>query len=294
VRRLPRAGLRQRTEDALAQALDAAYGLAPEHFRWVRAPLAFSGRAEPEQHIEHAHALLFVAQRLVEQLCGWLAAHRQAATRAKLVLVHEQGAQAIAPTVIVIALRLPAWHPEHFLLVLAEHLHNLELAAPVVAVTLAATHIQGMAPATLDLFPDPGSQPAHRQRLIERLAARLGRANLRQPDPIADHRPEIANHWVPIDQATPATMRVTGAERPFWLLAHPQALPTKGLRPFYRSPLTIVSGPERIEDGWWSGMVARDYFVARSPEGVRYWIFRERGNSGDKDSSGWFLHGLFG
>ena len=28
------------------------------------------------------------------------------------------------------------------------------------------------------------------------------------------------------------------------------------------SPLRILCGPERIEDGWWSGLALRDYFVA--------------------------------
>jgi protein ImuB len=49
-----------------------------------------------------------------------------------------------------------------------------------------------------------------------------------------------------------------------------------------------VSGPERIEGGWWDGLDAtRDYYVAESGGGARLWVYRERGNGH------WFLQGLW-
>ena len=52
----------------------------------------------------------------------------------------------------------------------------------------------------------------------------------------------------------------------------------------------LITGPERIESGWWDGHdVRRDYYVARSRAGVRLWIFRER-----PPGQRWFLHGVFG
>jgi protein ImuB len=54
--------------------------------------------------------------------------------------------------------------------------------------------------------------------------------------------------------------------------------------------LELESGPERIESGWWDGRdVRRDYYVARNPAGVWFWVFRDREPSGR-----WFLHGVFG
>jgi protein ImuB len=87
--------------------------------------------------------------------------------------------------------------------------------------------------------------------------------------------------------------------RPLWLLAEPQALETDedGRFPRYEGALAIEEGPERIESGWWDGKdVARDYYVARDPVGVRLWIYRERGRSSRSSRSGhgWFLHGVFG
>jgi protein ImuB len=54
--------------------------------------------------------------------------------------------------------------------------------------------------------------------------------------------------------------------------------------------LCLLSGPERIETGWWDGGdVARDYYQARTSQGELLWIFQDRRNR-----DGWYLHGIFG
>jgi protein ImuB len=79
-------------------------------------------------------------------------------------------------------------------------------------------------------------------------------------------------------------------ERPFWMLADPVALLVRDHRPFYGSSLRLVKGPERIECGWWDGvLVVRDYFIAQGDTSVFYWIYRER----TEEEIRWFLHGLF-
>ena len=66
-------------------------------------------------------------------------------------------------------------------------------------------------------------------------------------------------------------------------------------RPFYGSPLRMVSPGERIEAGWFDGeLVTRDYFVAQADDQSCYWIYRERTSSRDAEDPRWFLHGLFG
>jgi protein ImuB len=65
----------------------------------------------------------------------------------------------------------------------------------------------------------------------------------------------------------------------------------QGPRPFYGTPLRLVSPAERLDCGWQDGRpVTRDYFVAEDESGVCYWIFRTQA----ADAPGWFLHGLFG
>jgi protein ImuB len=62
-------------------------------------------------------------------------------------------------------------------------------------------------------------------------------------------------------------------------------------------PLRLLSGPERIEAGWWdAGLAERDYFIGEAADGALVWIYRARlPLSGlDEAGSGWFLHGRFG
>ena len=279
--------------------LDRAYGDAAELYQWMEAPQAFSARLELPDRIEHAEALLFAARRLLLQLCGWLMARQLAVARCVLLLEHERGRAAIAPTALEIALAEPAWREEHLLRLLRERLARTTLPAAVIALRLQAREVQPMAPATEALFPEPGGTPADYRRLLELLTARLGADCVLTPAPLADHRPEVRNGWAPAsnsastpaNMAAPASLAPAGAaERPFWLLPEPLALPLRGHRPFYGAPLTLVRGPERIECGWWDGMpVMRDYFVAQSEGEFFYWIYRQRSGA----EVCWFLHGLF-
>ena len=50
-----------------------------------------------------------------------------------------------------------------------------------------------------------------------------------------------------------------------------------------------LSGPERLESGWWDGEDARrDYYVLETSQGQRAWAFAPPGEQG-----GWMLHGWF-
>ncbi len=292
LRRLPRAGLRRRTHAALLDTLDRAYGDAPELFDWLCAPESFDAAIELPYRVDQAPQLLFAAQGLVLQMTGWLVARQQAVSRFVLWLEHERGRTRRAPTALEIALAEPAWQEAHLLRLLKERLGRLQLDAPVIALRLEAAQLARWRPPSGQLFPEPGGTPEDYRRLLELLAARLGPASVQLPSACADYRPEIANRW---DNAEEAASRDEGpmpaAARPFWLLEQPLPLTMREHRPFYGSALRLLSGPERIETGWWDGALAlRDYFVAQGEEGACYWVYRER----DAGSARWFLHGLFG
>ena len=83
--------------------------------------------------------------------------------------------------------------------------------------------------------------------------------------------------------------------QPLARVGKPVPLIERDHRPFYGSPLHIVSPPERIEAGWRGGqLVTRDYFVAEGKDHTCYWIFQERMGSREGDESRWYPHGLFG
>ena len=291
LRRLPRQGIQRRMSKQVLDELDRAYGLAPEMFEWISVPEQFSARIETFDRVEHADALLDGATGLVQQLVGWLTARQQAVTSFALLLEHERGRDAIAPTELEIRLAEPSWRDGHMLRLLKERLGRLELAAPVIALKLVVRLLEDMAPPTGELFPEPGGSPADFKRLLELLGARLGSENVLTPLETHDHRPEACNAWAPAAEKHPKAPGEDDAfERPFWLLAKPIALLVRAERPFYGSPLKMLKGPERIEAGWWNDqLAARDYYIAQGSDASCYWIFLERVPDGR-----WYLHGMFG
>ena len=87
------------------------------------------------------------------------------------------------------------------------------------------------------------------------------------------------------------------APRPVWLLQKPEPLPERQSRPLLGGePLQLLSGPERIEAGWWDAQLAeRDYFIAQAADGALVWIYRARlPLSAAEDAQGWFMQGRFG
>lgn len=296
VRRLPRAGLQRRCGEHLLDSLDRAFGTAPELFDWLELPPTFSARIEMPDRLEHADGALFAAHRLIVQLCGWLCAKQLAVTGIRLSLEHERGRDAIEPTIVDIALGEPTWREEHLVRLLKERLHRIELAAPMIALRLDATNVESAAPASDTLFPEPGGSKEDHQKLLELLVARLGEENVLRPAPTADHRPEVANRWIPVSQKEKPAALPVGLPRPTWMLDTPVRLLMRQHRPFYGSPLRMVSPGERIEAGWFGGeLVTRDYFVEQAEDQSCYWIYRERVSSRDaEEDQRWFLHGLFG
>ena len=114
-------------------------------------------------------------------------------------------------------------------------------------------------------------------------------------------RPELANRWVSVQEKVRAAEAraqlppdMPSLPRPAWLLAKPIALLMRDHRPFYGSPLKMMSSGERIEAGWWSQTQTRDYFIAEGQDHAHYWVYRERLASADGQAEPrWYLHGLF-
>ena len=299
LRRLPRAALQRRCGAALLTQLDQAWGLSPELHEWIVAPPDFQARLELPDRIEHAQSLQHAAQGLLAQMSGWLSAHHLAVGQVTLQLQHERGRQAIAPTALTLTLAQAVWQETHLLRLLQEKLAATTLCAPVIAVSLQVARLEAMAAVSTSLFPEPGGSPQQHARLLELLSARLGPDNVRQAKPLADHRPEVSNHWQTALTTQASTALPPLPEhlppRPAWLLPQPLALEIRQHRPYYRGMLQLASPPERIEAGWWQGqLMTRDYHVAVSADHVYYWIYRERIGDPEQQVAHWYLHGLFG
>lgn len=299
LRALPRQGLQQRTHPELLRALDAAYARAPEPLVGFVPPETFRLAHEPDFHLIRDTAILAATQPLLQALCGWLHQRQQALHDLVLVLHHEKGRHAPAPTRVVLRFSIAAWRLEDFNLILKEQLGRVVLRQTVVRLELISGPALPRAPVSETLFPDPARQAQETRRLLDLLAARLGPESIRRPQARFHHLPERANTWSFGPGAEPCVPPPTAAGsheppdpsiRPFWLLPVAQRLDVLHERPRYQGrTLRLVQGPERIETGWNEGThLRRDYFVAEDPEGARYWVYRER-----ETGEGWFLHGLF-
>lgn len=305
LRRLPRGGISRRFGKELLSALDRAHGLIPETHVWVELPETFAARLELLSRVELAPALLFGARRLLLQMCGWLAARHCGVTAFTLHWKHDSMRASAVGDGGELTIRTAncTRDLEHLCRLLAEHLANLTLQAPVAELQLLTTEVSVLQTRSASLLPDEGHETESLQRVLERIAARLGPQQVLRPLTVDDHRPEWMQRWCPAD-ASAAHQRnklslplPPPLPAPSWLLPQPLQLATRNEQPLYQGALQLLAGPHRVEGGWWhrtdsqhNAHVSRDYWVALSERAGVLWIFQQR-LAGDQTA--WYLHGVF-
>ena len=153
----------------------------------------------------------------------------------------------------------------------------------VEAVRLISEEISPLRIKEGDFFPGADRNTEAGAQLVERLRARLGEDSVRSLALHADHRPENAWRYKSDAAASAIHPSSTRPLRPLWLLPEPHALEGEPTA----EEMKLLSGPERIETGWWDGKeIGRDYFVGRDAKGSELWLYRDRGGR-------WFVHGVF-
>jgi protein ImuB len=272
LRALPRDALRRRFGADLLAHVDRLYGEADDPLDWYAPPDHFDSRVELGYEVEHHPPLLFPLRRLIGDLSTYLSIRDGGVQRFVLRLEHEG-----LRTDVDIGLLAPEREPAMLFELARSRLERASIPKPVVAMRLLARELPPFVPAARDLF-DPRPQHALPwPQLRERLRARLGDEAVYRVVPAGDPRPERA--WRR-DEGGPVVAPLL-PPRPAWLLPRPVPLRERGLR--------IVSGPERLESGWWDGEDARrDYYVLETARGQRAWAFAAPG-----EQSGWMLHGWF-
>lgn len=294
LRALPRDSLRRRFGIELLQHLDRLYGDADDPLELYAPPDHFDGRIELGFEVESHQALLFPLRRLVNDLATYLSARDGGVQRFSLHLEHEarhalpsheadQVQQEAARFTEVQVGLLAAERDAALLFELTRNrLEQVALPAPVIAMRLLARELPPFVPAERDLFDTRPAQAVPWPQLRERLRARLGDAAVHRVAASGDPRPERAWRRADVDDdAACAASAPPRPPRPAWLLPRPVPLRDPKLR--------IVSGPERLESGWWDGGdERRDYYVLETSRGQRAWAFAPPGVQGD-----WMLHGWF-
>jgi len=305
LRGLPRGGISRRFGGGeLLAALDRLYGLRPEAHSWIQLPDTFHARLELMARVELAPALLFGARRLLLQLCGWLAARRAGTTAFTLRWAHDamRARDAGEGGEVTIRTAVPMRDVEHLCRLLSEHLASIQLRAPVGDLELLAVEVHPLVEAAASLLPDRVQQGESLGLVLERIAARLGPERVLRPVLAQDHRLEWMQHWqpaqLPLPRQPPA---LADTPQPTFVLAEPLRLATnKAARPLYQGVLQLLTGPHRVEGGWWHRVtgeagphtlnVQRDYWVALSEHAGVLWIYQTR--LADEETA-WYLHGAF-
>ncbi len=307
LRALPRAGLARRFGDSLLDALDRARGSAADPRAWLSCPATFDAKLELFTRADTSPQLLHAASMLLARLVAWARAQRSRVAAFVLVMKHEarHRESAIPSTELRIELAAPSDDAAHLQALLRERLASLQLAAPTLELRLRCHELARSEAPNGELFPTPRSESEGLTRLLERLRARLGDAQVQWLAPLQDHRPECAGRLQP-GPARAVTLSVSDLplHRPVWLLPSAQPLPERGALPLLDGQaLQLLAGPERIEAGWWdpgatatdpNGLATRDYFVAQTGSGALVWIYRTRLPAAAAQPAGWFLHGRFG
>lgn len=271
---LPRDGLARRFPAAVLSQLDRLLGRRPLALEFYRPPDQFDARLELNFEVESHQALLFPLRRLTADLAAFLAGRDSGVQRFTLHLEHRNLADSLVPVGLLSAERDPAMLFE----LSRGRLEHLQIPAPVLALRLVARDLPAFAPEHRELFNERPQQSLPWEQLRERLRARLGDEAVHGLRALADHRPERAWQAQTAERATPLPPAVP---RPGWLLAAAQPLHESGLR--------ILSGPERIESGWWDGGdVRRDYYLIETRSGQRGWAYRPVGSTEPLRLHGWF------
>ena len=307
---LPRAPLAARFGEGIARRLDAALGAAPEAISPAPPAVAHRVRrafAEPIGRLEDIAAALGL---LCDELCDGLARAGMGARRLGLALYRPDGTLARLGVGTARASR----DPGHLARLFAEHLETVDPGFGIEDMVLAAETVEPLGAAQLGLARGAagggGTAADSAAALIDRLANRLGVANVLRPQTQASHWPERASVLAPVFGPAPASSPAApppACPRPARLLRPPEpveAVAEAGGPPalfrWRRAVHRVVraEGPERIAPEWWrdDSAATRDYYRVEDSDGRRYWLYREDA-SDDLPPGGvpaWFLHGVFG
>ncbi len=278
--RLPRAGLTRRFGVSLLTFLDHASAMQPDLRRVFMPSVRFNAELELPVHSDSVDLLMIALEKLLGKAENFLRRH-DAMTDALLIKFwHDHKTHTPLP----IRLQKASRQSQRFLTLINERLEHLTLPDEVERVSLHIDQVLPYAASHADLFDKRASDEQDWQQLTDLIKARVGDDKVYCMQTAADHRPEHA--WQrccigKIHDNSDTLAWIKNLRRPVYLL--PQALPV------VLNGTKFITQSERIENGWWDDDdIGRDYYVAISKKGVRWWVYRDL-----KQGREWYLHGLF-
>ena len=293
---LPPIGLATRLGEAIVQTLQLLFNEEENSPPIYRPDERFDKTIEWWPATTDLERLCSAAKKFETAINQFLEQRDMAATEASFFLT--SGSEALTQ---IVALRpsRATLQGATFLMLLRMRLERDGVSQPVNRMRVTINETKPIDRVQGSLFEEmQNSIETPRSDLMDRLRNRLGENNVGRAGLVAEHRPEIAYQHLAVNDerdewmATPPMGR-----RPLHMDAPPLPLeveinshhePVRILRGHHRGTLTVISGPERLECGWWDGNdVRRLYFEVATSTGIRLWIFQ------DKNDGAWRRHGVF-
>jgi protein ImuB len=269
---LSRDALARRWGVQLTDYLQRLLGERPDPRKPYRVPQTYHRRFDFAEPVKTVEGLLFALRRILYELQGYLRGRDAALQTLNVVFRHHDHAD----TVLTLRTTEPQRDALRLFVLVREKLERTQLPDAVMEIRLAVERFVALRDTQLHLWDEEQRDDAGWSDLLDKLRARLGDQAVRRLGLRDDHRPEKA--WCVEDETAMANLPPTFPDRPLWLLS-PQ--------PIHRLP-KLLGKPERIEAGWWTGEdSSRDYYIAQTSEGSRWWLYREA------TTSRWFLQGIW-
>lgn len=299
---LPRAPLAPRFGEFVARRLDQALGLAAEPISPRQPPEPRLERRSFAEPILAPEDLQRGTRLLLERLCKRLDREGLGARRLELRCYRVDCRVERA----AIGTSRPSRDPAHLMRLFAGRIETIAPDLGIEIMALAALETEPLAAEQLDFDRAAARDPA--ASLIDRLANRLGSAEVQRLVPVASHVPERAQRRVSALTPPPAFGAwPAGRKRPIRLLEHPD--PIEVVAPVPDDPplsfrwhrvvhrVRHAEGPERIAPEWWRRPdtgpdETRDYYRVEDEAGRRFWLYR-CGLYNAPTPPRWFLHGFF-
>jgi len=279
---LPTAALSRRCGKGFTRFLQQTLGQVEDLQTDYHPPQTFSDEYWFGYEVKTNHELLPAAQQLLQSLCRFLRNTQLQTTQINWHLV------GIDHKLREVCVGSASSHSDakSWYQLTSIRFEQLQLTTSVEGLALVCQQLRPGQLESIDLF-SPRNQREPLASLLDRLRSRLGLQAIQKMGCRDEHLPEFAVH---ISNDHPGDERSTSGhctQRPFWLMPQPQALRYHRNRLYWNGALSLVYGPERIEDNWWREAASRDYYIAADSSGQHYWVFR------DRLAKQWYIHGVF-
>lgn len=269
---LPRDALARRWGLQVTDYLQRLLGERADPRTPYRAPQSYHRRFDFIESVQTVEGLLFPLRRILYELQGYLRGRDAALQALSVAFRHHDHAD----TVLSLRTTDPQRDALRLFALLREKLERTQLPDAVMQIRLSVEHFVALRDTQLHLWNEEQRHDASWAELLDKLRARLGDQAVRRLGLRDDHRPEKA--WCVQSEAACAQLPPAFPDRPLWLL------PPRSIEHLPR----LLGKPERIEAGWWSGEdSSRDYYIAQTSEGSRWWLYREAA------TACWFLQGIW-